>query len=128
MYIAERLRQFREAKQLSQGEIEKRSGLLRCYVSRVENGHTIPSLETLGKMTRALEVPMYQLFYDGWQLPAIPNKFNIQAEEHGWPSSRRERNLLTRLTRYLSLMGSDDRKLLRFLAGKISAKKLRARK
>ncbi len=55
MIISERLRELREAKQLSQGDIEKRTGLLRCYLSRVENGHTIPAIETLEKIARALE-------------------------------------------------------------------------
>ena len=57
----------------SQGDIEKRTGLLRCYISRVENGHTVPAIETLEKMARALEVPMYQLFYDGEEPPKLPN-------------------------------------------------------
>ena len=65
MIIADRLRALREAKQLSQGDIEKRTGLLRCYISRVENGHTVPAIETIEKMARAPEVPMYQVFYDG---------------------------------------------------------------
>jgi len=56
---------MREAKKLSQGDVEKRTGLFRCYISRVENGHTIPAIETLEKMGRALEVPRYQLFHDG---------------------------------------------------------------
>ena len=63
MHIAGRLRRLREAKSLSQGEIEKRTGLLRCYISRVANGHTVPAIETLEKICRALEVPMYQVFY-----------------------------------------------------------------
>jgi transcriptional regulator with XRE-family HTH domain len=70
--IAERLRELREAKNLSQGDIEKRTGLLRCYVSRVENGHTVPSVETLEKMARALELPLYQLMYDGDKPPETP--------------------------------------------------------
>src|SRR6185437_16968611 len=65
MVICDRLRALREEKNLSQGDIEKRTGLLRCYISRVENGHTVPSVETLEKMARALELPMYRLFYDG---------------------------------------------------------------
>jgi transcriptional regulator with XRE-family HTH domain len=65
MDVGLRLRQLREWKKLSQGDSEKRTGLLRCYISRVENGHTVPSLETLEKMSRALEVPMHQLFYAG---------------------------------------------------------------
>jgi transcriptional regulator with XRE-family HTH domain len=62
MIISDRLRQLQEEKKLSRGDIEKRTGLLRCYVSRVENGHTVPAIETLEKMARALEVPLYQLF------------------------------------------------------------------
>jgi transcriptional regulator with XRE-family HTH domain len=62
MVIGERLKELRKQKQISQGDIEKRTGLLRCYISRVENGHTVPSVDTLEKMARALEVPMYRLF------------------------------------------------------------------
>ena len=68
MVIGDRLKQLRESKKLSQGDIEKRTGLLRCYISRVENGHTVPAVETLEKMARALEVPMYQLFSCGGYL------------------------------------------------------------
>ena len=56
---------IREQKNISQGEIEKRTGLLRGYISRVEHGHTVPAIETLEKFARALEVPMYQLLYEG---------------------------------------------------------------
>ena len=69
MVIGERLKALREHKKLSQGDIEKRTGLLRVYISRVENGHTVPAIETLEKMARAMEVPMYQLFYDGEKPP-----------------------------------------------------------
>ena len=65
MMIGDRLRDLREAKHLSQGDIEQRTGLLRCYVSRVEHGHTVPCIETLEKLAHALEVTMYQFFYDG---------------------------------------------------------------
>jgi transcriptional regulator with XRE-family HTH domain len=47
---------LREQQRISQGVIEKRTGLLRCYISRVENGHTVPSVDTLEKMARASEV------------------------------------------------------------------------
>ena len=62
MVIGDRLKSIREQKSLSQGDVEKRTGLLRCYISRVENGHTVPAVETLEKFARALEIPMYQLF------------------------------------------------------------------
>ncbi len=61
MIIGDRLRALREDKKVSQGDIEKGTGLLRCYISRVESGHTVPALETLEKMARALEIPIYQL-------------------------------------------------------------------
>ena len=72
MIIGDRLRALREEKKLSQGDIEKRTGLLRCYISRVENGHTVPAIETLEKLARALECPLYQLFYDGEEPPSCP--------------------------------------------------------
>ena len=62
MVIGERLRAAREAKELSQGDTEKRTGLFRCYVSRVENGHTVPSLETLEKFAKAMGISLAQLF------------------------------------------------------------------
>ena len=73
MIIGDRLREMREAKQFSQCDIEKRTGLLRCYISRVENGHTVPAIETLEKMARALEIPMYQFFYDSDEPPNVLN-------------------------------------------------------
>ena len=69
MILGRRLREIRELMSLSQGDIEKTSGLLRCYVSRVENGHTIPSLETLEKWAHALSIPLYRIFYDGEEPP-----------------------------------------------------------
>ena len=78
MYVAARLREFREAKNLSQGDIEQRTGLLRCYISRVENGHTVPVLETLEKFCRALEVPLYQLFYEGREKYRVTHKTSQQ--------------------------------------------------
>ncbi|MGD0696907.1 MAG: helix-turn-helix transcriptional regulator [Terriglobia bacterium] len=65
MDIGQKLHELRMAKSFSQGDIEKRTGLLRCYVSRVENGHTVPNLETLRKWATALDVEMYQLFFEG---------------------------------------------------------------
>jgi transcriptional regulator with XRE-family HTH domain len=38
--------------------------LLRYHISRIENGHAVPKLETLEKMAAALDVPLYRLFYD----------------------------------------------------------------
>ncbi len=73
MLIGSRLRQLREQKHMSQGDIEDRIGLLRCYISRVENGHTVPSLETLERFAAVLDVPLYQLFYCGEEAPPTPS-------------------------------------------------------
>jgi transcriptional regulator with XRE-family HTH domain len=121
MIIADRLRELREAKQLSQGDIEKRTGLLRCYVSRVENGHTVPAIETLEKMARALEVPLYQLFYDGEEPPKLPNLFHGKSSaEIAWGSSGKDARLLSKLRRALGKANEQDRKLVLHMAQKMS--------
>ena len=113
MVISDRLRTIREQKDLSQGDIEKRTGLKRCYVSRVENGHTVPSIETLEKMARALEVPMYQFFYDGEEPPAIPSlPKGISAGAVEWGSSGESAKFFKRLHQLLSRLSADDRKLI----------------
>ena len=63
MNIGRKLRELRIAENLSQGDIEERTGLLRAYTSRVEHGHTTPSIATLEKYATALDVPLYTLFY-----------------------------------------------------------------
>lgn len=113
MIIGDRLRAIREQKKLSQGDIEHRCGLLRCYLSRVENGHTVPSIETLEKMARALEVPLYQLFYEGEQPPKLPNLTNRKTEaDLLWGSSGKDARLLTIFRRFLSRMEESNRRLL----------------
>ncbi len=113
MIISDRLRAIREQKDLSQGDIEKRTGLLRCYVSRVENGHTVPSIETLEKMARALEVPLYQLFYDGEGPPEIPSlPKSISANQEGWGNDGEPARYLRRLRVLLGRLSEADRKLI----------------
>ena len=91
MIIGERLRALRESTNLSQGDIENRTGLLRCYISRVENGHTVPAIETPEKIARALEGPLYQLFYDGVAEPHVPNlPKRTTAEEVAWGRSGKD--------------------------------------
>jgi transcriptional regulator with XRE-family HTH domain len=72
MDIGQRLRALREGRLFSQGDIEKRTGLLRCYISRVECGHTAPTLGTMEKWAKALDLELYQLFYQGKGTPAAP--------------------------------------------------------
>jgi transcriptional regulator with XRE-family HTH domain len=123
MIIGERLRLLREQKQFSQGEIQKRTGLLRCYISRVENGHTVPGIETIEKFARALELPTYQLFYDGEKPPELPNlPKGKTAEEIAWGSSGKEARILSRFRLLLSRMRADDRQLLLHTAQKMAAR------
>jgi transcriptional regulator with XRE-family HTH domain len=122
MIIGDRLRELREEKKLSQGDIEKRTGLLRCYISRVENGHTVPAIETLEKLARALEVPLYQLFYDG-EVPAevatsLPQR--VPSNDIAWGSTGKEARFLSKLRRLLSKTNEEDRKLLLHMAQKMA--------
>src|ERR1700741_4948492 len=116
MIIADRLRILREEKKFSQGDIEERTGLLRCYISRVENGHTVPAIETLEKMARALEIPLYQLFYDGEKpppLPTLPNRRTASGLD--WGSSGKDARYLMKFRQQLSRMDEGDRRLLLFM-------------
>jgi transcriptional regulator with XRE-family HTH domain len=124
MIIGERLRALREEKKFSQGEIEKRTGLLRCYVSRVENGHTVPSVETLEKMARALEIPMYKLFYESEEPPKLPNLLKHKsAEDILWGSSGKDANMLAKFCRLFGRMEEDDRKVLFLMAREMTKRK-----
>jgi transcriptional regulator with XRE-family HTH domain len=122
MVICDRLRELRESKNFSQGDIEKRTGLLRCYISRVENGHTVPAIETLEKLARALEVPLYQLFYDGEQPPELPNLLKRKtSDEIAWGSKGKDALYLHKLRKCLSKAGDKDRKILLSVAQKLAA-------
>src|SRR6266700_5689953 len=119
MLIGDRLRELRAGKKLSQGDIEKRTGLLRCYISRVENGHTIPAIETLEKMASGLEVP--QLFYDGEEPLKLPNLLKRKtSDDVVWGSSGKQVAYLTKLRRCLSKAGDADRKLIMVMVQKIA--------
>jgi transcriptional regulator with XRE-family HTH domain len=124
MIIGDRLRTFRTEKNLSQGEIERRTGLLRCYISRVENGHTVPSIETLEKMARALEIPLYQLFYDGEEPPKLPALLRQRKSfRDDWGTTGKWANFLHRMRSLLAKMNEGDRKLLLHLTLKMAGRK-----
>lgn len=121
MLIGDRLRELREAKKLSQGDVEKRTGLLRCYVSRVENGHTVPAVETLEKFARALEVPLYQLFYGGDEPPVLPESPGRKtANESAWGSRGKDARMLAKLRKLLARMSDSDRQLLLYAAQRMA--------
>jgi transcriptional regulator with XRE-family HTH domain len=122
--IGERLRVLREDKKLSQGDIEKKTGLLRCYVSRVENGYTVPNVETFEKFARALEVPMYQLFYDGETPPKLSKlPEHKTSEDDLWGSSGRDAHMLRQFCRLFSRMEKGKAELLLFAAKKMTKRK-----
>ncbi len=121
MIIGDRLREMREEKKLSQGDIEKRTGLLRCYISRVENGHTVPAIETLEKVARALEVPLYQLFYEGEEPPQVPNLLKRKSSDKNvWGNSGKDARFLGKLRRLLGKSSVEDRKLVMHMAQKMA--------
>ncbi len=121
------MREIREQKKMSQGDVEKRTGLQRCYLSRVENGHTVPAIETLEKIARAFEVPMYQLFYEGEKVPEplIPTK--DRRHETAWGSRGKDGRFLRKLMGLLGKMDERDRQVLLAFAHKVGERKKKAR-
>lgn len=121
MLIGSRLRVLREQRHLSQGDIEKKTGLLRCYVSRVENGHTIPAIETLEKLARAMEIPLYRLFCDQQESAKPPSLLAREISgDSAWENSKEGQRMLTAFRRLLSRTGPRDQKLLLLLAQKMA--------
>jgi transcriptional regulator with XRE-family HTH domain len=115
MKIGSTIRAYRLQKGLSQGDIEKKTGLLRCYLSRVENGHTVPSLDTLSKIALALDLPITQFFADD----ALSQQVNPQK------LSDEELRFLTQIRRYSSNLNESDRKLLLAMVKKFAATAVR---
>jgi transcriptional regulator with XRE-family HTH domain len=121
MIIGERLRQLRERKKLTQGDIEERTGLMKCYISRVENGHTVPSLETLERFAAALELPLYQIFYLGEQaadLPKPDSEEDLERAAHGGHSS--EDSFILKLGGLINRIPKHGRDVLLLLARKMA--------
>src|SRR5215831_12115751 len=120
MLIGHKLKEIREAKNMSQVEIAEATGLVQPYVSRVENGHTIPGVETLEKWASALKVPLYQILYDGEE-PPRPLKLSGNHQEL-WGNSGRQMHDLKRLRQYLAKMNEGERELLMLLAGRMATR------
>jgi len=123
MVIGARLRALREEKGLSQGDIEKSTGLLRCYISRIENGHTVPSIETLERFAGALDVPLYKMFYSGEGEAPTPNlgerpSLDELAEQPG--KAGEEARFLQQFRNLLPHLGDPDRDVLLTLAKKLA--------
>ncbi|MDE3137765.1 MAG: helix-turn-helix transcriptional regulator [Acidobacteriota bacterium] len=123
MVIGDRIRALREQRGLSQGQIEKRTGLLRCYISRVENGHTVPSIETVEKLARALEVPLYQIFWDGEEMPALVNLPGRMTEDDvATDESPEQEQFIRRMAQLFNLLSEEDRQLLLTAAQRMASR------
>ena len=61
--IGKRLRKIRLAKSITQGDVERATGIKRCYISRVETGHIVPSLRTLEMWARGLEIRLCDFLF-----------------------------------------------------------------
>jgi transcriptional regulator with XRE-family HTH domain len=125
MVIGTRLRSLREEKGLSQGDIEKSTGLLRCYISRIENGHTIPSLETLERFAGALDIPLYRLFYSGDGEAPTPNLLRRQSldELSQQPGEEgEEARFLLQFKNVMARLGEPDREVVLTLAKKLATR------
>jgi transcriptional regulator with XRE-family HTH domain len=121
MVIGTRLRQLREQKNLSQGDLEKRTGLLRCYISRVENGHTVPSVETLERLSAALEMPLFQLFYDGSEPPALPHLTGpVYRNGRREGESESDVRFFEKISNLLARIREQDRELVLDMARKLA--------
>jgi transcriptional regulator with XRE-family HTH domain len=121
MIIGDRLRQLRESKNLSQGDIEKRTGLLRCYISRVENGHTVPGVVTLEKIAASFDVPLWKVFHEGDQSPQpFLRSHDLTRSD---TVSAKDRKFYMKLARLLEHMTEKDRHLLFFAAQKMAARR-----
>ena len=113
MNIGETIRSYRLQKGMSQGDIEKKTGLLRCYLSRVENGHTIPSLDTLAKIASAMDIPLAHFFAD---------RNSESANGRNLPQwSEDETRFLTQFRRYSNNLNESDRKLVLAMVKKLAA-------
>ncbi len=124
MRIGERIRAIREARKLSQSGVEKRSGLLRAYVSRIENGHTEPSDETLEKLARAVAVLLYyQFFYEGEKRAELSH-LPARAVDHqaAWGTTRKEMHFWKKFRHLLARMRKSDRRLLLYMAQKMAGR------
>ena len=92
---------------------------MRCYISRVENGHTVPAVSTLEKMARALEVPMYRLFHEG-EAEASIRTSKRPAGGQEWGSKGSEADYFSKLRRLLAKMEPGDQNLLLHMAQKVA--------
>ena len=113
--IGEVIKTYRSQRGLSQGDIERRTGLLRCYLSRVENGHTVPSLETLAKIAEAMEISLAD-FFPGTETPRDKETQKMLGE-----LSQDEIRFLAEIKKCSVTLSSDDKRLVLAMIRKMAA-------
>ncbi len=117
MIIGDRLRELREQKGLTRIQMEKRTGLLRSYLCRVEKGHTVPAVDTLEKLALGLRMPLYKLFCSGTKPPKSPGTLNNWGGAGAlWGSTKKQARLLARFRRAFSRIEERERQLLLTMA------------
>jgi transcriptional regulator with XRE-family HTH domain len=120
MVVGERIRELREEKKLTRGDLQERTGLQRTYIWRVENGYTVPAIETLEKFARGLQVPIYQFFYEGKKPPPL---VRTDADSSLWGAAQEEKKMLEKFRRYLAKIDESERSLLLYLAEEMARRK-----
>jgi transcriptional regulator with XRE-family HTH domain len=123
MEVGQKLRELREEKHLSQGDIQHKTGLLRCYTSRVENGYTVPNVETLEKFARALEVPLYRFFTDGEKVKML--KLPTTKTASAWGVDGAHLREIRLFAKALSRMDDRSQRLLLYLAQEMARRHTR---
>jgi transcriptional regulator with XRE-family HTH domain len=123
MEIGPKLRELRKAKKFSQGDIENKTGLLRCYTSRVENGHTIPNVETLEKYARALEIPLYRLFTNR-ESANVPKLLTVKREAE-WGLDSKHHSELRLFANAIRRLDDRKRKLLLGIAQEMATRRVK---
>ncbi len=113
--IGQVIRTYRGQRGLSQGDIERRTGLLRCYLSRVENGHTVPSLETLAKIAEAMEITLADFF------PGTETARDLEAQRMLGELSQQEIRFLSEIKRHSSTLSDGDKRLVLAMIRKMAS-------
>lgn len=60
--FAKKLKEIREKKGLSKGQLSSLAGCDMSYIGKIERGEKYPTLKTIAKFAVALEVPAKNLF------------------------------------------------------------------
>jgi transcriptional regulator with XRE-family HTH domain len=118
--IGKRLRTLRECKHVSHEEIQKRTGLHCSYTSRVEGGRAVPTVKTLEKFARALELPLSELLYEGEKPFTLPNRKTLKDDSKPFAASGKDAKMMAKLRRLLAHTNAKNQGLLLHMAQKMA--------